>query len=157
MSQPALEAFGTTLPDTSTSAPPRAPASTTHALAPLVEVAVTYAEVPHIAQRIAPPRDEAARPLPIPADIVHRFSAAKFVSAALGVVSAPLLAHAAVVQSRTALAIGGACIVIAITIQAKERLRARRDLVRIWIEQGIPRQEAHAQANRALRAWLEAD
>lgn len=84
----------------------------------------------------------------------ERFCGALALSALLGVGSAPLLAHAATVQSHALLLCGLSGIVAAIGIQIAERRRAIIQLTRAGVERGLDVDDARDGARATLNLWL---
>lgn len=88
------------------------------------------------------------------APVSERFCGALALSALLGVGSAPLLAHAATVESHSLLLCGLSSIVAAVAIQIAERRRAIIQLTRTGIESGLDPEDARDGARATLKLWL---
>jgi hypothetical protein len=88
------------------------------------------------------------------APVSERFCGALALSALLGIGSAPLLAHAATVQSHALWLCGLSGIVAAIAIQITERRRAIIQLTRAGIENGLDADDARDGARATLKLWL---
>jgi hypothetical protein len=84
----------------------------------------------------------------------ERFCGALALSALLGIGSAPLLAHAATVQSHALLLCGLSSIVAAVAIQITERRRAIIQLTRAGVERGLDADDARDAARATLNLWL---
>jgi hypothetical protein len=88
------------------------------------------------------------------APVSERFCGALALSALLGIGSAPLLAHAATVQSQALLLCGLSSIVAAVVIQITERRRAIIQLTRAGVEKGLDADDARDGARATLNLWL---
>jgi hypothetical protein len=86
--------------------------------------------------------------------ISERFCSSLALSALLAFGSAPLLAHAATVESHTLLICGLCCVVAAIVIQISERRRAVVQLTQAARARGLDHEGARQQARATLALWL---
>ncbi len=91
---------------------------------------------------------------PVAAAASERFCGALALSALFAFGSAPLLAHAATVDSPALLFLGLCCLAAALVIQLSERRRAVIQLTQIGLGRGLTREAAQQQARAILKLWL---
>jgi hypothetical protein len=88
------------------------------------------------------------------APISERFCGALGLSALFAFGSAPLLAHAAAVDSPVMVFIGLSSVAAAAVIQVSERRRAVIRLTQLALARGLDREAARQQARATLKLWL---
>jgi hypothetical protein len=86
--------------------------------------------------------------------VSERFCGALALSALLGIASAPMLAHAATVQSHVLMLCGLSSLAAAVVIQIAERRRAIIELTRAGMAKGLDAEDARDGAHSTLKLWL---